>query len=378
MAEQLVTIFGATGYTGRLCAAEAVRAGLGVRLAGRRQDALAALARELGGDIETAVADAHDPDALRALAETTDVLVTTVGPYDEPGAPGAHASDDEPVAGPGRPVLEAALAGGAHYLDVSGEAVFLDWAYAQHERAADAGLVMAPGFGFDGAPGELLAALAAEELRGGVRDVRVGYLVAHGAATLGTARTMARIAQRGGLALEAGMLVREPPLTRSWTLPFPEPLGPRPGLSVPAPEVVMVGRSLGATAARVYIAAPALPGVSLAAGAVGRAAQVAARTPLWSSVRWLADRLPEGPSATRRRRARCAVVVEVAGGRGTARAWCRMSDVYATTAKIVVAALHRILMGGIEPGARTPSQVAGDAEGFLDDIGARWDRLPPA
>jgi short subunit dehydrogenase-like uncharacterized protein len=157
MAGALVTILGATGYTGRLCARRAIDADLRVRLAGRRQDALGALAGELGGDVEVAVVDVGDEQALRALAASTEVLVTTVGPY----------------ARLGRPVLEAALAAGCDYLDVSGEVEFLDWAYAQDGRAAGAGVVLCPGFGFDGSPGELLAALAAEELGEGVRDVRV-------------------------------------------------------------------------------------------------------------------------------------------------------------------------------------------------------------
>jgi short subunit dehydrogenase-like uncharacterized protein len=363
MAEQSVTIFGATGYTGRLCARAALDGGLRVRLAGRRQDALAALAAGLGGAVEIAVADAREPATLRALADSTDVLVTTAGPY--------------AAAGRGRAVLEAALAAGTHYLDVAAEPAFLDWAYDQGGRAAAAGTVICPGFGVVGAAGELLAALAAEEVAGAVRDVRIGYLARRMLPTAGSIRSVLDVAEHGGVALAGGRLVSEPPLADDWTLPFPPPLGPQPGLSFPAADVVAVGRSLGATGARAYAAVPDLPGLAGSARRSGRALAALARSPARSLALRVADRLPAGPAAAGRAAARLAVVVEVSGARGSARAWCRFRDVYATTARIVVASCHRLLKGGIEPGARTPSQVAGEAGGFLAEVGARWERLPP-
>lgn len=358
--EELVTIYGATGYTGRLCARAAVEAGLRVRLAGRRQDALAELAAELGGDIEIAVADAADAEALRALAATTAVLVTTVGPYEDLG----------------RAVLNAAIDGGAHYVDISGEASFLEWAYDQSERAAAAGIVLCPGFGFDGVPGELLAALAAVDLGGAVREARVGYLVRGGRVSAGTARSAAEIASRGGLALVGGRLVAEAPLSSSWSLPFPPPLGARPGVSVPGPEVVTLGRSLGVVDARTYFAVVDLPGATAGAGLFGRVVSLAAQSPLWNAVRAGTQWLPEGPTEERRAKTRCAVVAEVTGADRSARAWLRLTDLYGATASIVVATVRRLLMGGIEPGARTPSQLAGNPILFLDEIGADWERLP--
>src|SRR5687767_531916 len=100
-----IVLFGATGYTGELTARAMAERGMKPVLAGRRGDALAQLSSELGGGLETAVADVSKPETVRALVEEGDVLVTTVGPF----------------ARWGDPALEAALDAGAHYVDSTGE-----------------------------------------------------------------------------------------------------------------------------------------------------------------------------------------------------------------------------------------------------------------
>ena len=99
-----VVLFGATGYTGDLTARAMAKRGMRPVLAARRQDAVEALAAELGG-LESAVADVADPSSIRALLERGDTLVTTVGPF----------------ARWGDAALDAAIDAGAHYIDSTGE-----------------------------------------------------------------------------------------------------------------------------------------------------------------------------------------------------------------------------------------------------------------
>src|SRR4249920_1559427 len=77
-----LAILGVTGFTGRLVLDEARRAGLQVRLVGRRGDALEALAR--AGE-EVRVADARDDEALRAAFTGTNVVASLAGPFLELG-----------------------------------------------------------------------------------------------------------------------------------------------------------------------------------------------------------------------------------------------------------------------------------------------------
>lgn len=156
-----IVVFGATGYTGALTARALVTQGARPVLAGRNQEALNALAADLGG-LETARADAAEPDTVRALVERGDVLVTTVGPFLRHG----------------KAALAAAVDAAAHYLDSAGEAPFVREVFEAYGPSARSALVT--GFGYDYVPGNLAGALALE--RAGDEGVRVdvGYFVGGG------------------------------------------------------------------------------------------------------------------------------------------------------------------------------------------------------
>src|SRR6476469_2650753 len=100
-----IVLFGATGYTGRLVAASLLERGARPVLAGRSKDSLDALASELGGGLDTAVADVARPESVGELVKRGDVLLSTVGPF----------------ARWGEPAVRAAVDAGAHYLDSTGE-----------------------------------------------------------------------------------------------------------------------------------------------------------------------------------------------------------------------------------------------------------------
>src|SRR3954463_3669649 len=99
-----VVLFGATGYTGRLTAAEMARRGLDFAIAGRNKSKLEALA-ETTGNPPIHVADVDDVDALVAALEGARVLITCVGPFTELG----------------ETAVEAALRAKVNYADSTGE-----------------------------------------------------------------------------------------------------------------------------------------------------------------------------------------------------------------------------------------------------------------
>src|SRR3954468_24705791 len=91
-----VVLFGATGFTGGLTAEYLARhapADLRWALAGRTRGNLEAVRPRLagGGDrfssLDLLVADSGDPASLRAVAEATKGVITTVGPYLDHGEP---------------------------------------------------------------------------------------------------------------------------------------------------------------------------------------------------------------------------------------------------------------------------------------------------
>ena len=148
-------------------------------LAGRSPDRLAELAVDLGGGLETAVADVARPETVRDLVGAGDVLIATVGPFARWGAPAAEA------------VIEA----GAAYLDSTGEPAFIREVFESYgPRAAVSGAGMVTAFGYDWVPGNLAGALALREAGEAATRVDVGYFIvgdARGGMSGGTRASLA-------------------------------------------------------------------------------------------------------------------------------------------------------------------------------------------
>lgn len=352
-----LTILGATGYTGRLVAAEAAGRGLEVCLAGRRRDPLERLASALGIP-DIAIADLRDPPTLVRLAQSSSVLVNAVGAYSRLG----------------RPAVEAALRAGCHYIDLAAEVDSVAWVYDQHRRAQDAGVVLCPGCGVNGATGDLLASLGAARAGGQVNEARVAYLVRGARVSAGSIRSALDVAAGGGAAWLAGRLVDEPVAASHWRVPFPPPLRPRRAVSVPTSDVLTAARSTGAGTARAYAVVPGSRAVGLLAGPLDRVTRGLSEARL---VQRVPDWLPEGPDAPTRRSTRMAALAEVVGAGGVGRAWALGRDLYGTTARLVVGVAQRLHEADEPPsGVRTPAQIAGGQGGdLLEEAALDWSPL---
>ena len=87
-----IVLLGATGFVGRLTAAHlaATAAGCAVGLAGRNRERLEEVRAGLGeaaAGWPLLVVDTGDPVAVTEMAERTEVVATTVGPYLRYGMP---------------------------------------------------------------------------------------------------------------------------------------------------------------------------------------------------------------------------------------------------------------------------------------------------
>jgi short subunit dehydrogenase-like uncharacterized protein len=347
-----IVLFGATGYTGDLTARAMVQRGLRPVLAGRRAQRLRALAEELGG-LDTVVADAERPETVRALVGRGDVLVTTVGPFNEWG----------------EPAVEAAVDAGAHYLDCSGEPRFTRGVFERHgPHAQAAGCALLPAFGYDWVPGNLAGALALRDAGKAAVGVEIGYYApgidGTTPLTAGTRATLAGIMIDPAFAWRAGQLVTVPSASKWRT--FALPSGRAEAISVGGTEHFTLPRLWpGLLEVEVYIGW--MGTLSRAAQAFTLAGSLAAgvpgfRTGMRSFVALLADGTPDGPGADQRARMRSVIVAEAYDRAGTVLSEVRLEgvDPYELSA--------RLLAWGAES-ARAGRLGASGALGPVDAVG---------
>ncbi|MCW2543019.1 MAG: Saccharopine dehydrogenase [Frankiales bacterium] len=321
-----VALLGATGYTGRLTAAELERKGIAHRVGGRSKSRLADVPS--GG--ERHVVDLADPSSLDAFLDGVDVLITCVGPF----------------ADLGMPVVEAAVRTDTPYVDSTGEPFFMKQVY---DRFRGSGPTVVPACGFDYIPGDLGVSVAASELGSTVDEVDVVYTMTDAKVTRGTARSavgaLTSVSPSYGRLVIAGEDGPVPAVKLPWgeelTVPFHEPLATiRTGVGAPG-WVTQVTKAIG----------PAAP----LTRPLSRLAK-----PLLN--RWV-ERLPEGPSDTARSNASAKTYAVVRGGGGEVRVVVRVRDIYGITARFLVAASQQI--SGV--GALATAEAL-DARAFLDSV----------
>lgn len=321
----IYAIYGATGHTGRLVAADLLARGKDVILSGRNPETLAALGNHR---IHPAVVD--DPDALLALAEASDVVINCAGPF----------------AGTGLPVTRAAIAGGAHYVDHSVEIHHVRTVFdTLSEQARSAGVTVLPSVSFYGGIGDLLAGAVGRTLRD-IDRVTVAYAVANWKMTHGaveTARLLFADTERIGY--ENGQLREGFVEPRSAVFAFPPPLGPRSMIApMPFPEALTVPRHTPARSVE---------------------AQLTART-FEEEQAFGSEHLDSAARAD----SEFTVAVQILGDHGSAAGQVRGRDLWRTAAMASVEAAVRIADGDAKPGVASPAE-AFDAAAFLRALAER-------
>ncbi|MCZ9347555.1 saccharopine dehydrogenase NADP-binding domain-containing protein, partial [Streptomyces sp. TRM76130] len=128
---------------GRLVAEHAKDSGLDIVVAGRNQERVTALGEELG--VESRAFPVGDPVLLRAALEDITVVLNVAGPF-------RHTA---------RPLMDACIDQGAHYLDTTAEYDVFATARSRHTEAVAAGVMVMSGTGWDVVPSDCVAAHAA-------------------------------------------------------------------------------------------------------------------------------------------------------------------------------------------------------------------------
>ena len=331
-------IYGATGYTGRLIAAQAARQGLRPILAGRTRERLEALASTLGGH-EIRTFELDDPQAVRAaLADVTAVL-SVAGPFRRTA----------------RALVDACLHTGTHYLDIAGEVPEFEALLGRDAEARARGVMLLPGVGFGVVPTDCLALY----LKNRLPDA-TGLTLAFettGGASRGTALTVIEDLPRGGVLRRNGRLDRVGTGSSARNVDFGA--GPKRALVNPWRGDL--------TTAFVSTGIPNIESFSVMPSPMRELVSLSPylgwlfATPfVHNALRKQAAKQPEGPTASQRAAGSTRIWGQVENARGQ-KIGARLAgpDAYDFTALSAAAAAARVLGGRATPGFQTPATLFG-------------------
>ncbi len=341
-------IYGANGYTGELCAREAVRRGLKPVLAGRRAEAIGKLASEL--DLPHRAFALDDAADLRKGLDGIEAVLHCAGPFVLTSAP----------------MIAACLENGAHYLDITGEIAVFEGAFRLDERAKAAGVVLLPGVGFDVVPTDCLAATLAAEVPDATH-LELAFHSAGGSISPGTLKTMIEGLPHAGAIRENGKIRPVPAAFDSKKIEFG--CGERWAMTIAWGDVSTAFRSTKIPNIRVYTGTP--PKAIRRMKRMRPLLPVAGLAPIKKLMKWWVGRTVTGPDAETRRTGRVYLWgrAQRPNGTGTTGTF-DTPEGYAFTAVSAVEATTRVLAGDVPSGALTPSLAFGaDFVGSIEGVG---------
>lgn len=330
-------IYGANGYTGRLCAEHAVELGESPILAGRSVSAVAPLAMTLG--LEHRVVGLGEPDALAEALAGVDLVLHCAGPFSETS----------------RPMLKACMRAGAHYLDITGEIAVFEGLFARAPELLRAGVCGISGVGFDVVPTDGLAALLGDALPDATH-LELAFVGLGGGVSQGTAKTAVRGLGIGSAARIGGRIKKVPAAWKTKEVP----LGgkPRHVVSIPWGDVSTAYHTTGIPNIVTYMALPknVVPWMRM----LDRTGSLMSAAPIQAALEKLVEARISGPSAEERASGASFIWgrAEAADGR-----WVEGSvttpEGYRFTALSAVAAVQKVRTGAVPPGPWTPSRALG-------------------
>ena len=336
-------LYGVSGYTGRLIAREAVSRGMQPVLAGRDAAKIQPLAGELSCDCRVFGLDSAAE--IAAALEGMAAVLHCAGPF--------RATAE--------PMLEACLAAGVHYLDITGEIEVIESAKGRHDRALAAGIAILPAVGMDVVPSDCLAKRLAEELPQAERlELAFGGMLS---VSHGTAATIWENIGRGGRVRQHGQIVRVPAAWKVQEIPFPRQ--PRWAMTIPWGDVASAFHTTGIPNIEVYAA---VPSKQLSVLRRFRWLAPLASIGVVQSLgrRWI-DRRIQGPGEAELTRGRTEFWGRVTDEAGRiAEATLETPNGYKLTVQTSLAVLQQVLAGRVRTGFSTPALALGG--GFIETI----------
>ena len=344
-------LYGATGFVGDAIARLALGSGLRPILAGRDAVKLEKLAAELG--LESRVFDLLDPQKIEQALMDVAVVLHCAGPY-------IHTS---------KPMVDACMRTGTHYLDLTGEIPVYAALAARDLEARERGIMLLPGVGFDVVPTDCLAVHLKHRLPSATRLALAFQGEGPAGLPPGTQRTMIELIPFGDRVRRNGRLEHPGRATKTRLIDFGQ--GPVQATRLTWGDVFSAWYSTGI---------PNIEDYSVLSEANRRQlALIDHLRPLFKLAvlrNFLKRAVRPGPSAEKRLRSFMHVWGEVEDDQGR-RAVSRLHGPEAGliwTSRAALAALQKVLTGDAPPGYQTPALAYG-ADFVLDCEGVTREDL---
>jgi len=329
-------IYGATGYTGRLIAAEAKRLGCDVVLAGRNAERL----ERLGASLRLpwyAVGLDEAGELDRALADV-DVVLHAAGPFSVTA----------------RWMLEACLRTCTHYLDIAGELAVFQLARQYDGVSRRRGIMIMPGVGFGIVASDCLAAHVAARVPN-ARWLRIA-LSYPPIVSRGSMRTMFSLVHSHVAVRRGGRLVSVPVGRLERAFDYGE--GDQWSTALSWPDVYTAYYTTGIKNIEVYVEAGVLTRSLYQLGAL--LAEPLSLPLVQALFRFSTNVWPEGPSMRTNLSAEQVIVAEIEDQwRRRARVRLKTANGYEFTPFSAMAIAQRVLAGDFCIGFQTPAKIFG-------------------
>ena len=338
MPEKKFLLYGANGYTGQLIANLSGQYDLQPILAGRRKESIQPLADKLGLDYHIISLD--ETKRLENIVFDLPLVLNAAGPFNLTA----------------KPVIDACLSTGTHYLDITGEIEVFELAKTYGEKAKNAGIIILPGVGFDVVPTDCIA-LFLKNLLPDANKLTLAFSSLHGRISHGTAVTMLQNLGRPGAVRKNGVIKKTPVGHNGMWIDFG--IAKHFVMSIPWGDISTAYHTTGIPDIETY---------------TGISKQVYQLLKFQNSFNWILragivkklikkkiDKKPAGPTETERQKGKSMVWGSVTNQEGkTVRARLTGPESYTLTAHSSLLITKKILEGNFAAGYHTPAELFGE------------------
>jgi short subunit dehydrogenase-like uncharacterized protein len=351
----MIVLFGATGVTGKLIAKELIKANVPVRLVGRDERALKAIAGQSNFEIKTI--DLQRPDTIKDALDGATVAINCVGPFGRYGLP----------------IAKAVVKAGAHYLDTTGEQDFISQLFGElGEKALKQKVCLAPACAFEYAIADTLSAFA-ELANPGTDSIDIVYRVKGASTSVGTRRSVLKQLECPSFRLSSGQLkeINFIPIVRDHSALRQDP---RMLIEFPGGEALLLPLHLRVRSVRSFMRLPrTFPRIPFVfPTALLRATAI---FPLTGALLATTMTKEGPPSDEELNKATASVTCTARSITGSAICTANTQNPYLVSAVIISQLAIKLLKGGTDiAGACSPSMVAGPE--FIREVtknrGVEW------